>query len=958
MSKAFDRRRVVAITGLVLSVSLIASLLTVPTGAHANGIYHDLSVSSFSQNWSKIEQIKVDDDWNMVPSIVGFRGDDLTGATGTDPRTITGTSSVVDVNANRPAANGFVTGGVAEFHLADPVIGLQGSATADAPYIQLHLNSAGRKNVTVSYRLRDLEDSSDDAVQAVALQFRSSPAGAWTSVPAGYVPDATAGPDVAGPDTNVSAVLPASANNSAELQIRIITTNAGGIDEWVGVDDIVVSSEPCNGPCPVAPPPVLTSISEIQGESAISPKLNAIVSTEGIVTARARNGFYLQSTLPDSNPVTSEGIFVFTGTTPGAVAAIGHTIRVSGLVTEFSNLGDAAPTLTQLRDPFGMETIAAGSTANLPQPAPLQPADLSPTAAPDRLERYEGMLVAIPRTIVVAPTGARATFPDGQFFVTLPNLPPPMREPGLEANIQLATNLPPLPDRAPATVRRFDTNPEVLRVDTDELFAYDGQRTPGITAAVGASVAVFTAVLHFEDRRYNALPVVDTANDVRSLLSDNVLRPVQPVPGVRANQFTISSANLEFFSSSDTARLAKVVRTVCDVLRAPDILGVIEIDNLGSLTAIANAANSFGGGCTGSEYTAYLSSPDTPEQNTGFLVKSSRVTVIDAVRVNTVEGGLSPAAIFTQGDRKPYLLRATISQGGQSLPVTVILHHPKSLIDSDIPAGTSDRQKRLNHALYAANLVKRLQAENPDVLLALMGDLNAFEFSDGIVDVVGILRGDPVPDEETYVAGDSVDVYGTPGSDLVNLTAISEFSPTDRYTFNFRGNRQALDHILVNRNLYNHLRGYSIAHVNSLYPAFDPVSGQLLSEITSRPEGYSDHDAPIAYFSLGTAGVTDITGQVVVTSSGLSYNRATGMYAGTLKVQSSAAVSGPLHVVLANLPASITFVNESGVSPEGPYFSLEIPNLSAGQTVSVAIQLRNTSNMRPSWTPRVYSGNF
>ena len=42
--------------------------------------------------------------------------------------------------------------------------------------------------------------------------------------------------------TPVTVTLPAEANNQPQLQIRIITTNASGSDEWVGIDDINVSS--------------------------------------------------------------------------------------------------------------------------------------------------------------------------------------------------------------------------------------------------------------------------------------------------------------------------------------------------------------------------------------------------------------------------------------------------------------------------------------------------------------------------------------------------------------------------------------------------------------------------------------------------------------------------------------------------------------------------------------------
>ena len=39
-------------------------------------------------------------------------------------------------------------------------------------------------------------------------------------------------------------VLPAEANNQAVVQVRIITTNAVGSDEEIGIDDISVTGTP------------------------------------------------------------------------------------------------------------------------------------------------------------------------------------------------------------------------------------------------------------------------------------------------------------------------------------------------------------------------------------------------------------------------------------------------------------------------------------------------------------------------------------------------------------------------------------------------------------------------------------------------------------------------------------------------------------------------------------------
>jgi len=208
--------------------------------------YYALSGGSFSQDWSNTAQITANDNWSGVPFILGHLGQDITTGTGTNPATLLTDSNVandIDVIANQTNPNSLASGGVAEFDgIANPTIALQGSGTGDAPYIRIFLDSSGRDHVTVSYDLRDIDGSTDNSVQPVALQYRVGNSGTWTNVAAAFVSDATSGPSLATLVTHVSAELPADAANQSQLQVRIMTTNAVGNDEWVGVDNIVISS--------------------------------------------------------------------------------------------------------------------------------------------------------------------------------------------------------------------------------------------------------------------------------------------------------------------------------------------------------------------------------------------------------------------------------------------------------------------------------------------------------------------------------------------------------------------------------------------------------------------------------------------------------------------------------------------------------------------------------------------
>jgi VCBS repeat-containing protein len=204
-----------------------------------------LSTGSFTQDWSDTGLIGNDDDWSRVPSIIGYRGDDLTTAIGTNPGSLTGDGTrVVDVIANQTNPNTNTSGGVAEFHIANPTVALQGSGTADAPNLVFFLDATGRQNIVFSFNARDIDGSGDNAVQAIAVQYRIGDSGPWITLPAGSISDASSGPNLATLSTAVSVSLPAEANGQAEVEVRVITTNAVGNDEWIGIDDIVVTSAP------------------------------------------------------------------------------------------------------------------------------------------------------------------------------------------------------------------------------------------------------------------------------------------------------------------------------------------------------------------------------------------------------------------------------------------------------------------------------------------------------------------------------------------------------------------------------------------------------------------------------------------------------------------------------------------------------------------------------------------
>ena len=137
-----------------------------------------------------------------------------------------------------------------------------------------------------------------------------------------------------------------------------------------------------------------TKISSIQGSgvsSALANNGNSYV-VQGMVTSctPGLSGFTLQATRVeemDNDPATSEGLFVYYGSTlpvfmQGGACPVGTTYQVTGRVTEFRGL-------TELTAPHSYTVVYAGGS--LPAPAQIT----LPVSSVDLWERYESMLVEV-----------------------------------------------------------------------------------------------------------------------------------------------------------------------------------------------------------------------------------------------------------------------------------------------------------------------------------------------------------------------------------------------------------------------------------------------------------------------------------------------------------------------------------------------------------------------------------
>ena len=623
------------------------------------------------------------------------------------------------------------------------------------------------------------------------------------------------------------------------------STTAGNKSLPLTVSDAQARSSTGSIPLMVNAP--FVAIHDIQGSGTTSPHAGELVSTIGIVTGVKSNGFFIQtkSGFEDADPNTSEGVFIFTSSAPPAAAAVGNEVKVAGTVQEFIPSADInSPPTTEIA---GSPSVTLLSTGNpLPAPVTLMAADTSPSGSIEQLERFEGMRVHVDSLTVIAPTQGTINEPaatsasNGVFYGVITGIARPFREPGIEVPD-------PLPPGSPCCVPRFDGNPERLRVDSDGLIG-----AAPLEVTTGAVVTNLTGPLDYAFRTYTIDP--DPASPPSA--SGNISAVPVPVPA--ADEFTVASFNMErFFDTTDdpatqdavltpaafAMRLNKASLAIRNVLRMPDILGVEEMENLTTLQAVASKVNAdaVAAGQPNPNYQAYLSEGnDIGGIDVGFLVKSARVTVLDVTQYNKDETYIDPNTGMPAllNDRPPLLLRAAVqAPAGAPFPITVIVNHLRSLSAVDDPVdGNRVRTKRQAQAESLANLIQARQLADPSEHIVSIGDYNAYEFSDGYVDMVGTIKGTPTPCVEVVLCS----------SDLVNpdLTDLAETVPAaDRYSYSFDGAAQVLDHELVTQNLMGRFDGLHYARNGADFP-------ESFRNDANRPERISDHDMPVAYFRL------------------------------------------------------------------------------------------------------------
>lgn len=474
---------------------------------------------------------------------------------------------------------------------------------------------------------------------------------------------------------------------------------------------------------------------QIQGSGAASPYNNQRVSSlDNIVTATDSAGFTMQTpdARADNDLRTSNGVYVFTGSAP--TVQVGDAVDVTGTVSEYFDLTEIKNVQVTLRSSGNPLPTAIHFDASLPSP---DPAALS--CGDTNFECLEGMRVAIDNGVVARGNQRYSTDHFAEIFVTADGKRAE-REPGL------------LYGQTPAkpTIPVWDGNPQEFELDTKRFGALPADTpTNGGTrfraeGVMGYSFGdyVFWAT-RFTVTHAHGVPALhaEARKGILRLASFNLLRLCDTVPGNTTYACGDGGDGGEPTEAELARKIERLSAYIGNVLGKPDVLGVQEVENIDVLRQLATRLNTD----WNTHYEAYLVEGNDPSGiDVGFLVRSDHVRVR---RVTQLLGDLTwtdprDGQVRRLMDRPPLLLDATFRNGGVGA-FQVMVIHPKSMIG--IASGSDaerNRLKRFEEARAIAGEVEKLERRGGFMrTLVVLGDFNAYPFTDGIVDVTGIIAG-------------------------------------------------------------------------------------------------------------------------------------------------------------------------------------------------------------------------
>ncbi len=581
-------------------------------------------------------------------------------------------------------------------------------------------------------------------------------------------------------------------------------------------------------------------ISEIQGSGAASPLQGQTVTIEAVVTGDFQdgssgtngnlNGFFVQEEDADAddNLLTSEGLFIFDGSSPSVDVSVGDVVQVTGTVVEFNELTELTNVTVSVVDTGSLPTPAV---VNLPTDSVITNSDGDFLAD---LEQFEGMSVTVPDTLFVTEYFNLDRF--GEIVLSSNGA---SNEPGTDGRLDQYTDF-----NAPSVAGFAAYQEEIAkrRIVVDDgqtiqnpdpiILGRGGQPlSENNTLRGGDTVTGLSGILSYGFGEYRIQPVApidfqptnprpQTPEEVGgdlTVVSFNVLNffttlDVSGNPGSGPNNLEPRGAD----SPAEFDRQLEKLVTALEALEA-DILGLVELENefngdqngdgQFAIDTLVKALNDRAGAGT----YAFVD-PGVPFVDTGDAISVGAIYRTDTVRVapgTTVE-------ILTDSDLPALGLDGTVFDGPNTnrAPIavsfeeistgevfTVSVNHFKSKggTGSGDDADAGDGQGNFNgtrvrgaQALEAWLETDPTGSNDEDVLI--LGDLNAYAQEDPIT----------LLESEGY-------------TDL-----IEQFVGSDAYSFVFDGQFGYLDYALANTTLLSQITGVTDWHTNADEPdAFD-----------------------------------------------------------------------------------------------------------------------------------------
>jgi predicted extracellular nuclease len=621
----------------------------------------------------------------------------------------------------------------------------------------------------------------------------------------------------------------------------------------------------------------------------------------------------------DSDDSTSEGIFVFTSSSPAV--NVGDDVVVTGSPQEFRPGGSGGLTNLTTTE-IGSPSVVVLSSGN-PLPAPViigSGGRIPPTAvieddatgdvetsgvfdpANDGIDSYEsleGMLVQVNDAVA---TGPWHDFGSNREI-------PVVGDNG--ANASVRTN------RGGVVIQSNDFNPE--RIILNDLIA-GGPTLPPVNVSDSFPGATL-GVMDYSFGNFK-LEVTQLPTMVSGGLAQEATTPA------RTNQLALATFNVENLAPTDPqSKFDTLAELIVNHLQSPDVIAIEEIQDNNGVTddgtvdasttwsKLITAIQAAGGPTYDYRQIDPVNDQDggAPGGNIrqGFLFRTDRgLSFIDrpgagSTTANAVVGSgpgtqllyspgrIDPTNTAFDDSRKP--LAAEFMFNGRHL--FVIANHFNSkggdnpLFGHFQPPTFSSEVQRLQQAQVEHDFVQSIVTADSNADVIVLGDLNDFQFSNPIKTLTGENVSNVILD------------------DLINTLPLAE-----RYSYVFDGNSEVLDHSLLSDNLFGTPFEYDVVHVNSEFAVqasdhepqvvrllsynfagfFQPVDN--LPTVNTVKAGQAvpikfslNGDQGLNIFAAGypksemiacnsTAPVDGIEETVTAGSSGLSYNATTDQY--------------------------------------------------------------------------------